>query len=364
MISAKETAICRLFSHADREASENEGMIGLTGVRTRMLVRVANAVEAGQVAAAGVDAIEMVADETLDADALSAVRLAFAGTFRLRVKGSSLSAEIVAAAGHVDELAFGLSGLSPRIAVEAAWPPGLAAVGIIDAPDIEAVRLARDRVGSVMLEAGAGRLIDAAGIAALDAFAFACRASGLKFGLAGDLEAPDVARLLLLEPDMLAFDIAVRRDHRADMPLDPSAITAIRALIPREGEAAVASPARRESVVDCVFVRDFAVSLAIGAYQAEHGTRQRVRFSVDADVVRKPLPPHDMRDIFSYDVIIETIRVLSQRPHVTFVETLAEEVASALMAHADLVAVKVKVEKLDVVDGSVGIEIIRRRPTS
>ena len=68
-----------------------------------------------------------------------------------------------------------------------------------------------------------------------------------------------------------------------------------------------------------------------------------------------------MRDVFSYDVIIETIRVLSRRPHVTFVETLAEEVAAALLGHPDLVAVLVKVEKLDVIDGAVGIEISRRR---
>ena len=69
-----------------------------------------------------------------------------------------------------------------------------------------------------------------------------------------------------------------------------------------------------------------------------------------------------MRDVFSYDVIIETVRVLAQRPHVTFVETLAEEIAAALLAHAGLTAVTVKVEKLDVIEGSVGIEITRKRP--
>ena len=161
----------------------------------------------------------------------------------------------------------------------------------------------------------------------------------------------------------LGFDIAVRRDHRADGPLDRQALDAIRALIPRKGRPAPGPRARADTVIDRIFVRDFAISLAIGAYQAEHGKRQRVRFSVEADVARKPEPPHDMRDVFSYDVIIETIRVLSQRPHVTFVETLAEDVATALLGHADLMAVTVKVEKLDVIDGSVGIEITRRRAT-
>jgi (5-formylfuran-3-yl)methyl phosphate synthase len=78
-------------------------------------------------------------------------------------------------------------------------------------------------------------------------------------------------------------------------------------------------------------------------------------------VMRDPRPPRDMRDVFSYDIIIETIRVLAERPHVTFVETLAEELASALLTHAEVTAVSVRVEKLDVIQGVVGIEIVRRR---
>ncbi len=332
-----------------------------------MMVRIADAAEAAAAAAAGVDAIELVATTPLDVGELRAVRAAFAGSFRLRLAGRSArvaDAVAQAAAAQVDELALPLSDLSSRTAAATALPTGLAAVGLMDAPDHEIVRQARDHVSSVTLAPGVGRLIDTTNIADLDAFASVCRMSGLPFGLAGDLEAPDVARLLLLEPDLLGFDTAVRRDHRADLPLDPGALDAMRALMPRGGPPAFAAPPPSETLVDCIFVRDFAVSLSIGAYQAEHGMRQRVRFSVDADVVRRTVAPHDMREIFSYDVIIETIRVLSQRPHVTFVETLAEDVASALLTHADLLAVKVKVEKLDVIDASVGIEIIRRRRPS
>ena len=57
----------------------------------------------------------------------------------------------------------------------------------------------------------------------------------------------------------------------------------------------------------------------------------------------------------------KTIRVLAGRKHVTFVETLAEEVAAALLAQPVVVATTILVEKLDVIDGEVGIEIYRRR---
>jgi len=52
---------------------------------------------------------------------------------------------------------------------------------------------------------GAGRLLNHMDIAALDGFIGHCRENRLMAGLAGSLEAPDVPRLLPLEPDYLGF---------------------------------------------------------------------------------------------------------------------------------------------------------------
>ena len=297
----------------------------------------------------------------LDVAGAQAVRSIFPGTLRLRVHGG-MTPDIgdFASAVSADEIALPFDTASP----ERPATVGVTAVAVVDSAIDwhEAIAQVKGQAGAIMLEAGdRERLVDTPGVAELDAFAFACRAAALPFGLAGRLEAPDVARLLLLEPDVLGFNGAVRHDHRADGALDRAALDAIRALIPRHGAPPAAS---RPALIanDRIFVRDLVVPLSIGAYQAEHGAKQRVRFSVEAEVRREPVPPHDMRDVFSYDIIIETIRLLAQRPHVTFVETLAEEVAASLIAHPALVAVTVRVEKLDVIEGSVGIEITRRRP--
>ena len=60
-------------------------------------------------------------------------------------------------------------------------------------------------VGLMIDTTAVGRLLEGSEIAALAAFTAACRAAGLLTGLGGLLEAPDVARLLLVEPDILAF---------------------------------------------------------------------------------------------------------------------------------------------------------------
>ena len=55
------------------------------------------------------------------------------------------------------------------------------------------------------------------------------------------------------------------------------------------------------------------------------------------------------------------LRLILSRGHVALAETLAEQIADALLAHPRVIAVQVRVEKLDVVDGCVGVELTRER---
>jgi (5-formylfuran-3-yl)methyl phosphate synthase len=68
-----------------------------------------------------------------------------------------------------------------------------------------------------------------------------------------------------------------------------------------------------------------------------------------------------MRDVFSYDVIIDGIRVLVARGHFPFIEMLAERIAGFVLAHPRASSVTVRVEKLEVGPDGVGVEITRER---
>ena len=220
-----------------------------------------------------------------------------------------------------------------------------------------------------------GRLIAHLDVVSLSQFCSECRALNLISGLAGSLEAPDVPRLLLLGPDVLGFRGALCRAHDRKDAIDPQAVALIRDLIPRERPDPDASPkidwrllARgiiggrdQEGELDRVFVRDFVVSAGIGAYDFERGVRQRVVFDVEALVRRAGAHADDMRSIFSYDVILDAIRLVVGRGHVDFVETLAEEVAAVLLQQTRVRSIRVNIRKLDVIEGEVGIEIRRER---
>jgi dihydroneopterin aldolase len=155
----------------------------------------------------------------------------------------------------------------------------------------------------------------------------------------------------------------------------------VRGLIPLDPRSAVhAHPARpkvdyrllaargyahdpdKDAPTDRVFVQDFVLPMSIGAYAHERERPQRVRFNVDVRVLRPGHRVEDMRDVFSYDIVTDGIRMLVAHEHFGFVETLAERIAALVLAHARVVSVTVGAEKLDVGPGSVGVEITRERP--
>jgi FolB domain-containing protein len=224
-----------------------------------------------------------------------------------------------------------------------------------------------------------GRLLDHADAVAIGDFVRACRSHGLFTGLAGSLEAADVPRLLLLAPDYLGFRSALcdRHDRRAG--LDPAALSRIRGLIPHDPRGAEGERSQQKKAdflvlaargysgepakdgMDRVLVHDFEMPVLVGMYENERAMAQRVRFNVDAEVARGAQPAQDLRDVLSYDVITDGIRLIAAEGHVPLVEMLAERIANFVLGHPQVQRVTVKVEKVQIGSGRVGVEIRRQR---
>jgi (5-formylfuran-3-yl)methyl phosphate synthase len=252
------------------------------------------------------------------------------------------------------------------------------------APDLDMLALmANNGFTGAMLDTAkkeAGRLLDHMDIAALDRFIDRCRENGLTSGLAGSLEAPDVPRLLPLEPNYLGFRGSLCQGRARHAAIDAASVRMIRDLIPRESdgqfgrgrdEAGIdwrlllgrgfVSANERLVETDLIFVHELVLPCAVGAYDFERIQNQNVRFNIDVDVRRNERRFDDMRGVFSYDVIIDAIKVILGRGHVDLIETLASGIADEILRYPCVARVCVRVEKLDVVRGTVGIEIKRER---
>jgi len=248
-------------------------------------------------------------------------------------------------------------------------------------PDFDCLTLfAKDGFHGAMVDTahkGNGRLLDHFPPERVQAFVARARLNGLAVGLSGSLEAPDVPRLLPYAPDFLGFRGALCAQSERTGSISADAVAQIRALIPEEVQSATSASvdyrllaARGYSPVavdtglgtDKIFVRDFVLPVEIGAYSFEHGHTQKVRFDVIADVLRIADRPEDMRHVFSYDIIMDGIRTIVAQGHVELSETLAEDIATLVLQHPRVTRVAVKVEKLELGPGAVGVEIERRRP--
>ena len=362
---------------------------------TLMLASVADADEAEIAARGGADIVEFK-DPRRGAIGAVAVEVAAAGVSA--IAGAARASATLGDPPYEAEAllararalrAAGIDTLKLALDVEAFDPlrPALAAlarevalVGMMfadEAPDFELIpALAALGFSGAMLDTrakGAGRLINYLDVARLEAFCDRCRAAGLTAGLAGSLEPPDIPRLLLVKPDILGFRgaLCVARDRAAR--IEAEAVALVRDLIPRERcEAAqnvdwrllgrgLAGGDEPEADLDRIFVRDFVIEADIGAYDFERGVKQRVAFDVEALTLRASAEPRDMRAIFSYDVILDAIRIVAAHGHHEFVEGLAEAVAAIVLRHERVRVVKIVARKLDVIAGAVGVEIVRRR---
>lgn len=113
---------------------------------------------------------------------------------------------------------------------------------------------------------------------------------------------------------------------------------------------------------DRISLRDHIAEVEIGAFQAERGHTQRIRFNVVVEVRPNPEPLEDDVDrILSYDRITEAIAAELAAERLNLLETLAERVAERILKEPQAMRAFVRVEKLDRGPGALGVEIVRSR---
>ena len=111
-----------------------------------------------------------------------------------------------------------------------------------------------------------------------------------------------------------------------------------------------------------VFIRDLQLRAMLGVYDSEKLEPQRVIVNVDLSVKERGEPlDDDIQNVVSYEHVVNHVKELISEGHVHLVETLAEMIANECLKNRWVVAVRVRVEKPDIIPEavSVGVEIER-----
>jgi len=113
-----------------------------------------------------------------------------------------------------------------------------------------------------------------------------------------------------------------------------------------------------------VIITDLVFNTSIGIHDFEKEKEQKIKFNIEIDI--NPLlkaAENDLNSIVNYESVINKIKSITQKKHYNLLETLAEDIFSNLFLFKNIIKIKLRIEKPEIIKNtsSVGVEIIKKR---
>ena len=113
-----------------------------------------------------------------------------------------------------------------------------------------------------------------------------------------------------------------------------------------------------------VIITDLVFNTLIGIHDFEKKKEQQIKFNIEIDI--NPLlkgAENDLDSIVNYENVIKKIKLITQKKHYNLLETLAEDIFSNLFISKNIIKIKLRIEKPEIIKNtsSVGVEITKKR---
>ena len=113
-----------------------------------------------------------------------------------------------------------------------------------------------------------------------------------------------------------------------------------------------------------IIISDLTLLISIGIHNFEKIKKQEVKFNVNIDISPSLFPMEKkLNSIVNYETIIKIITKLTKNKHYELLETLAEDIFDELFVDNNILQIKLRLEKTQIIKNtsSVGIEISKKR---
>ena len=113
-----------------------------------------------------------------------------------------------------------------------------------------------------------------------------------------------------------------------------------------------------------VLIKDLIFNTSIGIHDFEKKQKQQIKFNIEIDINSSLKPSNtNLNTIVNYEDVISSIKILTQKKHYDLLEVLAEDIFLDLFENRNIIKIKLKIEKPEIIKNtaSVGIEIIKKR---
>ena len=113
-----------------------------------------------------------------------------------------------------------------------------------------------------------------------------------------------------------------------------------------------------------VLITDLSLPISVGIHNFEKLKKQEVKFNICIAINPSLFPVESkLNSIVNYETIINTITKLTKNKHYELLESLAEEIFNELFKNINILKIKIKIEKTQIIKNtsSVGIEITKKK---
>ena len=103
---------------------------------------------------------------------------------------------------------------------------------------------------------------------------------------------------------------------------------------------------------------------SMGSNDVKKKQKQQMKFNIEIDINSSLKPSNNnLNTIVNYEVVINSIKTLTQKKHYDLLEVLAEDIFFNLFENKNIIKVRLKIEKPEIIKNttSVGIEITKKR---
>ena len=113
-----------------------------------------------------------------------------------------------------------------------------------------------------------------------------------------------------------------------------------------------------------VIITDLVFNTLIGIHDFEKEKEQQIKFNIEIDT--NPLlkaAEKNLKSIVNYEGVISKIKSITHKKHYNLLETLAEDIFVNLFLNKNIIKIKLRIEKPEIIKNtsSVGIEITKKR---
>ena len=110
-----------------------------------------------------------------------------------------------------------------------------------------------------------------------------------------------------------------------------------------------------------IVIEDLTLFISVGIHDFEKLKKQRVRFNIT--ITTDPNLKPDLKSIVNYESIIKDIKRITEKKHFDLLERLSESIFEEIFKNKKIKKIKLKIEKLDIIEEtkSVGIEVVKTK---